>query len=317
MRRNPVRASIFFLSYSREDAERIRGIASELHKAGLPIWYDDGLIPGSQWENEILNHVISSRITVFFLSKDLFMRSKTYMHDEFQFAVDYRKPTLCIWLDDIAKMDCTSLPQDMYLWWKELKKIHSIEVFHLKKDTEKAREILDGVCRRDSGFRKYRKDAQNETASSVSQPEPENKPVAAAKSKQKKQKQGAKAMSVRRKPIIITVAAVLVVAIVAGIWAVNATKEKTGGLIMDSAFEGLNWIYHNEPLDYHYSITFGNYKQGADGEVQPVEWRVLAVKNGKALVISEKLLDCVRACSVSLHARLACIFSAIFCQNPR
>ena len=25
----------------------------------------------------------------------------------------------------------------------------------------------------------------------------------------------------------------------------------------------------------------------------------------------------LRACAVSLHARLACIFSAIFCQNPR
>ena len=40
-------------------------------------------------------------------------------------------------------------------------------------------------------------------------------------------------------------------------------------------------------------IYFGHYKQGADGEVQPIEWRVLAVQNGKALLITDKLLDYV------------------------
>ena len=38
-------------------------------------------------------------------------------------------------------------------------------------------------------------------------------------------------------------------------------------------------------------ITLGNYMQGANGEIQPIEWRVLDVKDGKALVISEKMLD--------------------------
>ena len=38
-------------------------------------------------------------------------------------------------------------------------------------------------------------------------------------------------------------------------------------------------------------ISFGSYKQGANGEVQPIEWRVLKVQGSKALVISERLLD--------------------------
>ena len=40
-------------------------------------------------------------------------------------------------------------------------------------------------------------------------------------------------------------------------------------------------------------ISFGQYPQGANGEVQPIEWRVLTVESGKAFVISEKLLDYV------------------------
>ena len=38
-------------------------------------------------------------------------------------------------------------------------------------------------------------------------------------------------------------------------------------------------------------FTFGKYKQGKYGGVEPIKWQVLDIKDGKALVISEKLLD--------------------------
>ena len=41
-------------------------------------------------------------------------------------------------------------------------------------------------------------------------------------------------------------------------------------------------------------MPFGQYPQGANGEVQPLVWRVLAVENGRALLITEKLIDCVK-----------------------
>ena len=40
-------------------------------------------------------------------------------------------------------------------------------------------------------------------------------------------------------------------------------------------------------------IPFGQYPQGTNGEVQPLEWRVLAVENGRALLITDKLIDYV------------------------
>ncbi len=41
-------------------------------------------------------------------------------------------------------------------------------------------------------------------------------------------------------------------------------------------------------------IPFGQYPQGANGEVEPLIWRVLAVESGRALLITDKLIDCVR-----------------------
>ena len=102
--------------------------------------------------------------------------------------------------------------------------------------------------------------------------------------------------SMKYTPLIVTVAVVLVIAMVSGIWAINdstdnssESSEKTGSQIDISDLSGLNAVYNGE----YYTFNFGNYPQGEDGEEQPIEWRVLAVESGKALVISEKLLDCV------------------------
>jgi hypothetical protein len=37
-------------------------------------------------------------------------------------------------------------------------------------------------------------------------------------------------------------------------------------------------------------VRFGKYPQGAKGEVEPLYWRVLAVENGRVLLITKKLI---------------------------
>ena len=39
-------------------------------------------------------------------------------------------------------------------------------------------------------------------------------------------------------------------------------------------------------------IKFGQYYQANDSSEEDIEWRVLAVENSKALLLSEKILDC-------------------------
>ena len=41
-------------------------------------------------------------------------------------------------------------------------------------------------------------------------------------------------------------------------------------------------------------IPFGQYPQGANGEIEPLMWRVLALESGRALLITDKLIDCMR-----------------------
>ena len=40
-------------------------------------------------------------------------------------------------------------------------------------------------------------------------------------------------------------------------------------------------------------IVFGQYPQGTGGEVMPLRWLVLAVRDGKALLITDKMIECM------------------------
>ena len=105
-----------FLSYSRGDAGRIKKIALELHQMGLPIWYDEALKPGEEWNLMILREVKQSRIAIFFLTNELFNRDRTFMINERKYAKDHNIRRIYIWLDDIAKINSASLSEKMYLW---------------------------------------------------------------------------------------------------------------------------------------------------------------------------------------------------------
>ena len=47
------------------------------------------------------------------------------------------------------------------------------------------------------------------------------------------------------------------------------------------------------PIDAQIGKTlfFGSYKQGPNGEIKPIEWRVLDIQSGRALLLSENILD--------------------------
>lgn len=67
---------------------------------------------------------------------------------------------------------------------------------------------------------------------------------------------------------------------------------------IDSQAEQTNLSNYNRHirLNLHIGdvVTFGRYPQGANGEVRPIEWRVLDVREDKALLLKDKLLDCIR-----------------------
>ena len=50
----------------------------------------------------------------------------------------------------------------------------------------------------------------------------------------------------------------------------------------------------NPDLRVGSTIDFGEYPQGENGERMPLKWRVLKVEDGKALLITDRLIDCMQ-----------------------
>ena len=47
----------YFISYNSEDAKRVAPIARMMFECGVPVWYDQGLIAGRLWEEQIAEQI--------------------------------------------------------------------------------------------------------------------------------------------------------------------------------------------------------------------------------------------------------------------
>lgn len=58
-----------FLSYAREDKERVRPIVEAIEKEGFTVWWDENIPPGTSWRSFLQQSLDASRIVVVIWSK--------------------------------------------------------------------------------------------------------------------------------------------------------------------------------------------------------------------------------------------------------
>ncbi len=250
----------YFISYKSEDSERIRDIICRLNEKGVPMWYDYGIEKGERWSAEINANIKECEAVLLFVTKRLFSYEDTYVRKEFRLAKMHHKKIYVIWLDslnpDENPEDVNDSLEDWYIDIEELQGI---------KMTGKSAEQIAW-----SAIHEFHL-IQGLT--------PQPPAPAYADALRALRKQYAAKKRRRSISVIAAVAVVLVLAILIGIWAGSTPTSDVKSLSeLDSVSVGDHF-------------TFGNYKQGYFGGVQPIEWRVLDIQDGKALVISEKLLD--------------------------
>ena len=87
-----------FLSYSHEDAEEAAEIIGYLKKNQYLVWYDEGITPGDEWDENVAVHL---KRCGFFLAlmSNRYIQSQN-CRDELAFARDYNKPTVLVYLEN-------------------------------------------------------------------------------------------------------------------------------------------------------------------------------------------------------------------------
>lgn len=88
-----------FLSYSHRDADRAAEIILRLKEAGFRVWYDEGVIPATQWDENIARAIGRAAYFVSLIS-EAYLASSNCL-DELNYARDLGKPQLLIYLEDV------------------------------------------------------------------------------------------------------------------------------------------------------------------------------------------------------------------------
>lgn len=96
-----------FISYAHKDAKLVFRDIKRFHDEGYPVWYDQGLTPGQEWDDEIARALMRCSLLVVFISKNS-MASKN-VQDEIKMALNRDIDVVPIYLEE------TELPPSLEL----------------------------------------------------------------------------------------------------------------------------------------------------------------------------------------------------------
>ncbi len=86
-----------FISYARNDLERVRQIVELLRAAGHEPWFDEALLPGQAWQEQLAVAIRSNDAFVYLLTSDSV--ASEWCQWEFSTAIDLGKPIIPVQLD--------------------------------------------------------------------------------------------------------------------------------------------------------------------------------------------------------------------------
>ena len=123
-----------FISYAHRDKVQVYHAMRSFHEDGLNMWYDDGIPPAEEWQNEIAQKIMGSAMLVVFLSPNAV--SSSFVNREIQFALSENKPILPIFLEE------TSLTPSLKLCLQQYQSCFCHKLDWQKRATEVIRKVL-------------------------------------------------------------------------------------------------------------------------------------------------------------------------------
>lgn len=86
-----------FISYAHKDSSRVFPIMEELFSRGYRLWYDEGIAPGSEWPEDIAQHLNGAAMVIAFVSAN--SMASVNCRREINFALSKEKPFLSVVLE--------------------------------------------------------------------------------------------------------------------------------------------------------------------------------------------------------------------------
>ena len=88
-----------FVSYSHKDRDIVMQMVNQMIGDGYRVWYDEGIEPGSEWDEFIANKINNSGLFLAFISKN-YLESDN-CKDELNYSRDYTDNILLVYLESV------------------------------------------------------------------------------------------------------------------------------------------------------------------------------------------------------------------------
>lgn len=108
--------AFIFISYAHSDKLLVFPIIQELKRRGFRVWYDEGIDPGTEWDDFIAERIESCGMMLALISGNYLQSDNC--KDELNFARDLEKKRLLVYLEDVT------LPRGMAMRLNRLQAIH-------------------------------------------------------------------------------------------------------------------------------------------------------------------------------------------------
>ena len=131
-----------FISYSHRDIDEVLAFIETLQENGYNVWYDEGIDPGTEWDENIAKHIRECAYFISFITEN-YIQSQN-CRDELTYARDLNKERLLIYGEDVE------LPEGMKMRMNRLQAIFkykytdSLEFYTKVFETEGLDHCKDG-----------------------------------------------------------------------------------------------------------------------------------------------------------------------------
>ncbi len=129
-----------FISYCRDNFKEVEKLHQDLSAKGEPLWWDQDILPGKNWETTIAEAMSNSYAVLACLSKETESRDSSGIYPELRDAIGiYRKlPPNSIFIIPIRLSEC-QIPNFKLDATENLNKLQSVDLF---KDWDKGIERI-------------------------------------------------------------------------------------------------------------------------------------------------------------------------------
>ncbi|MBE6756752.1 MAG: toll/interleukin-1 receptor domain-containing protein [Ruminococcaceae bacterium] len=124
-----------FISYSHKDISKVDEIICKLSESGYNVWFDSGIVPGSEWDENIAQHIEKCGCFIAFMSEN-YLESNN-CKDELNYARDLEKDRLVVYLEEVT------LPSGLAM---RINRLQSVFKYAYKSENDFYEKLFSADC---------------------------------------------------------------------------------------------------------------------------------------------------------------------------